>query len=262
MSWGHGAWGMGLGDRGPGTGDRETGGPGDWNSPMPSATADTHAFPGSGRSVSVTSMKSYGTLALTVLCFFAPVAGAQRAGGGGAGVSIAGMGHDLGKSSAKVFIVEFADFGCSYCAKFNGDQYPKINSAYIEKGTVRWKMVPFVTGMFRNSREVAEASECAAVQGSFWKMHDLLYLKQKEWKASSDIATLLSKYAAEVKLDRNDFTRCLKDPNIKLRIDRNTAIAQQLGIRGTPTFYVNGRVIPGAIPYDLFQQVIAEAMLK
>ena len=174
-------------------------------------------------------------------------------------MSLAGVGHDLGGATARVFIVEFGDFGCSYCAKFNGETYPKIDSAYIKRGVVRWKMVPFVTGMFRNSREVAEAAECAAEQGAFWKMHDLLYLKRKEWMASSDIGTLITRYATQLTLDRTVFARCLLNPEIRRRIQRHDAIAQQLGIRGTPTFYVNGRIVPGAIPFELFQQVIVAA---
>jgi protein-disulfide isomerase len=177
----------------------------------------------------------------------------------GRGVSLAGVGHDLGSMKARVFIVEFGDFGCGYCAKFAAETYPKIDSAYIARGIVRWKMVPYVTGMFRNSREVAEAAECAADQGAFWKMHDLLYAKRKEWMASNDIRTLVAKYVTQLKLDRTAFGRCALNPETRRRIQRHDAIAQQLGIRGTPTFYVNGRVVPGAIPFPLFQQLIAEA---
>jgi protein-disulfide isomerase len=182
-----------------------------------------------------------------------------RPGGNSAGVSLAGIGHDLGGAASRVFIVEFADFGCSYCSRFNAETYPKIDSAYIRVGIVRWKAVPFVTGMFRNSREVAEAAECSAEQGAFWKMHDLLYSKQKEWKASTDIRSLVAKYASQLKLDPVPFGRCLMNPEIKRRIQRHDALAQQLGIRGTPTFFVNGRPVPGAIPFDLFQQVITAA---
>jgi protein-disulfide isomerase len=113
--------------------------------------------------------------------------------------------------------------------------------------------------MFRNSREVAEASECAAEQGAFWKMHDLLYAKRKEWMASTDIRTLIARYVTQLNLDRAAFARCSLNPEIRRRIQRHDAIAQQLAIRGTPTFFVNGRVVPGAIPFDLFRQVITAA---
>ena len=198
-------------------------------------------------------------LQLIWLGLLLPATTADAQSNQGGGVSLAGVGHDLGGASAKVFIVEFADFGCGYCARFNAETYPKIDSAYIDKGIVRWKMVPFVTGMFRNSREVAEAAECAAEQGSFWKMHDLLYTNRKEWMASKDIRALITRYATQLKLNLTAFAQCSMNPQIQRRIQRNDAIAQQLSIRGTPTFYVNGRVAPGAIPFDLFQQLITTA---
>ncbi len=194
---------------------------------------------------------------LALLLVSAPViAGAQASNGG---VSLAGIGHDSGSARAKVFVVEFADFGCGYCARFNVETYPRLDSAHIKSGLVRWKMVPFVTGMFRNSRDVAEAAECAGEQGAFWKMHDLLYLKRKEWMTSTDIRSQINKYVAQLKLQPAPFSRCLMNPEIKRRIQRHDAIAQQLAIRGTPTFFVNGRIIPGAVPFDLFSQVIAGA---
>ena len=197
------------------------------------------------------------TLLALILVSSPAIAGAQSRDNG---VSIAGIGHDTGSMRAKVFVVEFADFGCGYCARWNVETYPKVDSAYIKSGLVRFKMVPFVTGMFRNSRDVAEAAECAGEQGEFWKMHDLLYEKRKEWMASSDIKSQINKYATQLKLQPGPFARCLMNPEITQRVQRHDAIASQLAIRGTPTFFVNGRVIPGSIPFDLFSQVITAAM--
>jgi protein-disulfide isomerase len=175
------------------------------------------------------------------------------------GISLAGVGHDVGGASARVFIVEFGDFGCGYCAKFNVETYPKIRSAYIDKGLVRWKMVPFVTGMFRHSREVSEAAECAAEQGDFWRMHDLLYQKRKEWTTSKDINALVVSYATQLGLNRVAFGRCLMNPEIRRRVQRQDAIAQELGLRGTPIFFINGRMVQGAVPFDVFQQIITQS---
>ena len=197
------------------------------------------------------------TTLLALLLISAPAVGFAQAGNGG--VSLAGIGHDVGSMTAKVFVVEFADFGCSYCARWNVESQPKFDSVHIKPGLVRFKMVPFVTGMFRNSRDVAEASECAAEQGAFWQMHDLLYAKRKEWMASTDIRSLLNTYVTQLKLQPGPFARCMMNPEIKRRIQRHDAIAQQLAIRGTPTFFVNGRIIPGAVPFDLFSQVITAA---
>jgi protein-disulfide isomerase len=89
-------------------------------------------------------------------------------------------------------------------------------------------------------------------------MHDLLYQRRKEWMASTNIRALISRYIAELRLDGPAFARCSMDPNIAERIRRNDAMAARLNIRGTPTFVANGRVIPGAIPWELFRQVIEE----
>lgn len=202
----------------------------------------------------IRSRRRYPLLVLAALALSATAARAQSGG-----VSLAGVGHDKGGGGARVFIVEFGDFGCSYCARFAAETWPKIDSAYIARGTVRWKMVPYVTGMFRNSREVAEAAECAAEQGAFWEMHDLLYARRKEWMAAANIRELVGRYAAELKLNAAAFARCGLNPAIGARIRRNDGIAAALQIRGTPTFFVNGRIVPGAIPFDLFRQVIEEA---
>ena len=179
---------------------------------------------------------------LALLLVSAPVVAPAQARN--SGVSLAGIGHDTGSTKAKVFVVEFADFGCGYCARWNVEVQPKVDSAHIKAGLVRFKMVPFVTGMFRNSRDVAEASECAAEQGAFWKMHDLLYATRKEWMASTNIRAQIDKYVAELQLQPAPFARCMMNPETKRRIQRHDAVAAQLSIRGTPTFFMNGIRLP------------------
>ena len=93
-------------------------------------------------------------------------------------------------------------------------------------------------------------------------MHNLLYEKRKEWMASSDIRKLVAKYASDLRLDKTVFSRCVMSPYIQQRIQRNDAVAQKLGIQGTPTFFVNSRRVPGAIPFELFQQVINDALIR
>jgi protein-disulfide isomerase len=176
-----------------------------------------------------------------------------------AGSPFAGIGHDRGGDAAKVNIIEFGDFGCSYCAKFAVETYPQLDSAYIRTGRVHWKFVPFVTGNFRNSREAAEAAECASEQDAFWKMHDVLYARRKEWMASDQPRLTLLRYAKELHLDLAAFTRCATSPVTHQHILHNDILASTLSIRGTPTFFVNGRAIPGAIPFDVFRQVIDAA---
>jgi protein-disulfide isomerase len=196
-------------------------------------------------------------MAVAFALFSATSALAQSSG---AGVSLAGVGHDLGVDKARVVIVEFADYGCSYCAKFAHETFRQIDSAYVRPGIVLFKYVPFVTGNFRNSREVAEAAECAGEQNAYWKMHDLLFDRRKEWMAASDIKTVIARYAQELKLDAKRLSVCQMSTGARRNIAHNDLLASTLGIRATPTFFVNGRMVPGAIPFDLFRQVIEGAI--
>jgi protein-disulfide isomerase len=175
------------------------------------------------------------------------------------GVNLTGVGHDRGRPGADVLIVEFADFGCSYCARFIKETYQSLDSAYIRPGRVEWKYVPFVTGNFRNSREVTEAAECAADQNAFWPMHDLLYARRKDWMTSKDIGGMLARYAQELGLSPTRFSHCIRTRATRERVAKNDVLASTLFIRGTPTFFVNRYTIPGAVPFDLFRQVIEAA---
>jgi protein-disulfide isomerase len=173
--------------------------------------------------------------------------------------SLNGLGHFLGSSDAPVLVVEFADFGCPNCARFNADIFPRIESGYINRKIVRWKVIPWASNNFPNSREAAAAAECAAEQGAFWKMHDHLYLMRVQWMKSNDVKALLAGYAARLKLDRGQFVLCQEKPEILDRISRLDAIARGLNLRGTPMFFVNGRLVQGVVPYEMFQQIIQEA---
>ncbi len=209
----------------------------------------------------VRGLRSQGGLHGLVAALVLGTASAAPAQSSGAGVSLAGVGHDLGTDSkAKVVIVEFADYGCSYCAKFAHETFRQIDSAYIRTGVVLFKYIPFVTGNFRNSREVAEAAECAGEQNAYWKMHDLLFDRRKEWMTTSDIKTAIARYAQELKLDAKRLSFCQMSTGARRNIAHNDLLASTLGIRATPTFFVNGRMVPGAIPFDLFRQVIEGAL--
>jgi protein-disulfide isomerase len=178
-------------------------------------------------------------------------------------VALDAVGHARGNAKAPVWIVEFADFGCSYCEKFWRETLPVLDSLYVRPGRAYWKFVPFTIGMFPNSGEAALGSICAAEQGKFFAMHDILYDRRKEWMKASDARAQVARYAATVKLDAGRFKTCVRSPKAAQQLAMNNALAQTLRIRGTPTFFINGETIPGALPTDIFVRgmnaVLAEA---
>ena len=172
-------------------------------------------------------------------------------------IDLRSIGYSRGAEDAVVTVYEFSDFGCPFCALFAQGTYPELHEEFVATGKVRWTYVPFVMGMFPNGAEAARASECAAEQDRFWEMHDLLYAKQREWKASGGEQELFAGYAAELGLEGERFASCYEEDRGGARTETNNQVSQALGIRATPTFVVNGRLVEGALPVEQFRQILA-----
>ncbi|MFQ5700489.1 MAG: DsbA family protein [Acidobacteriota bacterium] len=138
-----------------------------------------------------------------------------------------------GVEAAKVTIVEFADFQCPFCARAMPvakqllDKYPN-DVRYVFKQLPLTQIHPFADG-------AARASVAAANQGKFWEMHDLLFNHNRALDQAS-----LKKYAKDLGLDVERFTRDMADPDTAQAVRKDVNEAQQLGVRGTPTFFING----------------------
>lgn len=172
-------------------------------------------------------------------------------------------GYEYGLASAPVTVLELADFGCRYCGSFARETFPQLMNEFVKGGKVRWRYVPFVMGMFPNGKEATLAAECAAQQGesNFWRMHDALYARQSEWKDAADPATLFTTYAESGDLDAARFTTCWNSGEVKQRIAASNRLAEDLGVRATPTFFINGMRVEGALPVEEFRAILNEALL-
>ncbi len=173
-----------------------------------------------------------------------------------------GPGYDRGRAGARVTVVEFADFGCPYCAQFAARVYPPLAAEFVKTGRVRWKYVPFALGIFTNGDEAARAAECAGDQGraAFASMHDRLFAEQDAWKAAADPAGLFGSFALAAGLDTARFASCYGGAEPRRRIGAANALADALGVRATPTFFVDGRRVEGALPLDQFRALLADAL--
>jgi protein-disulfide isomerase len=159
-------------------------------------------------------------------------------------------------------VVEFGDLGCSACAQFALETWPAIDEEFVQTGRVRWKVVPFVLGAFRNSKEATAAALCAAQQEAFWPMQDRLFHEQKRWSAPRDPRSVLRQLAVTVGVDSVRFERCYQDKETAKRIREFTKLAKQFSVDATPTFLVGERRIRGALPISLFRQVLLEAAVR
>lgn len=170
------------------------------------------------------------------------------------GVDVTGVGHDIGDPGAPITIVELSDFGCPYCARHALETLPTLEREFVATGKVFYKHVPFVLGMFPNGDRAARAAECAGEQDRFWQMHDSVYVHQKEWKRGSDADGLLRSLAQGVVPDGEKWAACYAAGRQDARTAAANSVAASLGVRATPTFFINGQMVEGALPLDVMRQ--------
>ena len=164
----------------------------------------------------------------------------------------------LGSPNAPVTMVELSDFQCSFCQKFWAETLPRLKETYVKNGQVRFAYQHFAI-LGEHSFAAAQAAECAREQEKFWPYHDKLF-KSQGGLAFTDAK--LKRYAREVGLDVGAFTQCLDSRKYRQKVEDETRLGLQLGARGTPTFFLNGRMLPGAQPFEVFQAAIEEALAK
>jgi len=171
-------------------------------------------------------------------------------------------GYDRGAAQARVTVLEFADFGCRYCARFAAETWPVLEEEFVRTGRVRWKYVPFVMGMFPNGDGAARAAECAAEQGTaaFARVHDRLYERQADWMSPRDPSAAFRAIAVASGLDAGRFSTCFASAAPGDRIHASNVLADRIGVRATPTFFINGERVEGALPTEQFRAVLEQAL--
>lgn len=161
-----------------------------------------------------------------------------------------------GAADAKVTIVEFSDFQCPFCSK-GAQVLSAIEKKYGNKVKIAFKHYPLP--FHAQARIAAEASMCANEQDSklFWKMHDAMFADQSKLDKDNLIAT-----AKKVGAKEAEFKACLEAGKYKAKVDANVAEGGAIGIKSTPTFFINGKMISGAQPLEIFSEVIDADLTK
>jgi protein-disulfide isomerase len=177
------------------------------------------------------------------------------------------IGHlpTLGSDKAKVTVIEFSDFQCPYCVKFARDAYPQIYDAYIKTNKIKfaYRHYPLVT-IHTNAQKAAEASECANEQNKFWDYHDLLFKNQTTWSPQlpANAADSFTGYAGQLGLNTDQFRSCLDTDKYKELVQGDITDGYNAGVDGTPTLFINGWRIVGAVPFPQIQKLIEQELKK
>jgi len=170
---------------------------------------------------------------------------------------------DSGGSTPKVTLIEFEDFQCPACKTYHPIVRDVLNSYDGKSFKLMFKHFP-LTSAHKNAFAAAVAAEAAGAQGKFFEMHDLLYERQDEW-AMLSAASAREKfiaYANGLKLNEGKFVKDLinKDLEEKIRANQNEGINN--GVSGTPTFFLNGKLIQNPRTVDDFKKLIDEELKK
>ncbi len=161
-----------------------------------------------------------------------------------------------GSENAKVTVVEYSDFSCTFCERFFQLTYPQLQQQYGDKIRFVYKNFAFLT---QDSEPAAIAAICAHEQGKFWEYHDALFNDQHTRGRDSYI-----KFATSVGVPNiAQFTQCIDSNKYAATVQADTAQGQNYGVTGTPTFFINGVALVGAQPIDVFKssidRILAEA---
>ena len=167
-------------------------------------------------------------------------------------VATAGRPEKGGGAKAPVTIIEFSDYQCPFCQRAEG-VVDQVVHAYGNK--VRLVFRDFPLPIHPQARPAAEAASCANAQGKFWEYHAKLFANQSALGEEQ-----LKEYAKDVGLDPAKFEDCLTQKPFSAAIDKDLSEAAKLGINGTPAFFINGRLLSGAQPFEKFKEVIDEEL--
>jgi protein-disulfide isomerase len=150
--------------------------------------------------------------------------------------------HTHGPANAPAQLEEFGDFQCPPCALFH-PILEQMEEEFGDKLRVTFRQFPLVPS-HRHALIAASASEAAGMQGKFWQMHKLLYDHQKDWKDAFDSRPIFEGYAKQIGLDIDRYKRDMESDAVARRITADGRRGYSLGVKGTPTVFLNGREVP------------------
>jgi len=158
----------------------------------------------------------------------------------------------IGSKDAKVTIIEFSDFECPYCQRSQS-----VNKQLREKykDRIRWVFRDFPLNFHQNAMFAHIAANCAEKQGKYWEMFDNLFQNTGSLEKSKVL-----KIAEQLNLDMSKFQECTTDKSISDEIRNDISEGQEVGVSGTPAFFINGIMVEGAQPISAFENIIDQEL--
>jgi protein-disulfide isomerase len=162
-----------------------------------------------------------------------------------------------GAAKAPVTVYEMSDFQCPYCRAFASETFPQLEKEYIKRGKVRWVFINFpLTSVHPHASAAAQLALCAAKQRGFWRIHDLLFQYQDTWAPLKEAGPFFVSLGDSAGLSKPTLLACLQSPETIEQVQADAQGAARSGATSTPTFYIEGGLLEGAVPLKVFQQVL------
>ncbi|MDR3608418.1 MAG: DsbA family protein [Oligoflexia bacterium] len=160
----------------------------------------------------------------------------------------------FGGEHAPVTIVEFSDFQCPFCSRA-AETVTELKKKYGNKIKLHFRMFPLP--MHKDARPSAEAALCVNDQGmpKFWKFHDLLFKNQDKLTPEN-----FAKWAKEAGADEAKFKSCFDGHQFAKVVQSDTEYGEKIGVKSTPTFFINGQLVNGALPLDQFSEIVDDEL--
>lgn len=161
-----------------------------------------------------------------------------------------------GSATAPVTIYEMSDFQCPWCGRFAVETMPLLEREYVATGKVRVIFVNLPIPTHENAVPAAELAMCAGRQQRFWQVHDLLFRTQSQWSRLREPGTFFLGLADSAGADRDSVAACLRSGMTRSQIEADARSAVRSGARSTPSFYIEGGLLTGAHPIEVFRIVL------
>ena len=161
----------------------------------------------------------------------------------------------LGDPNAPVTIIEFSDYECPFCGRFYQNTMPQLISEYIDTGKAKLIFRDFPLSFHKSAQKASEAAECAGDQGKYYEMHDKIFENQQSITVSD-----LKVYAEQIGLKVDEFNVCLDTDKHKDEVLQDFRDGQKAGVSGTPSFFINGKMLVGAQPFEAFKKIIDDEL--
>ena len=162
----------------------------------------------------------------------------------------------FGKKDAPISIVEFSDFQCPFCAR-GAETVTQIKKKYGNKVKIAFKNFPLP--MHKDAKPAAEAALCVHDQNAdkFWTFHDLMFKNQEKLDKAG-----LEKLAKDAGVDVKKFNDCVASKKFADQVQKDSEYGEKIGVKSTPTFFINGQVISGAVPIESFSEIIDDELAQ